>query len=109
MVTTSSWNRTAATAVAALAASAAASADSASIPHLTFNIGSAGNTLSFAADEIGGSWANGNGTFGFAGSTGSLMNGPAGFTLAWNVLAGESPFLVGNVVITTPAKRRRTC
>lgn len=99
MVITTVRDRTAALVAAGLVATAA-SADSASIPHLTFNLGSGGSAVSFAAAEIGGSWSNGNGTFGFAGNTGSLMNGPSAFTLAWNVLAGADPFLVGNIVLT---------
>jgi hypothetical protein len=93
-------NRIAIAALAAFVASGAAWADSASIPHLTFHVGSGENAFAFAAGEVGGSWANGNGTFGFAGNTGSLMNGPGGFTLAWNLLAGSDPFLLGNIAIT---------
>lgn len=100
MVAFKSRGRSAAAAIAVLVVSASAAADTTVIPNLLLRLGSGSGGSTYAARDIGSSWANGNGTFGFAGNTTALADGPAGFTLAWNMLVNPDPFIITNLVVT---------
>lgn len=69
-------------------------------PNLRFTVGSDSGTFVFDAAAAGNSWMNGNGTFGFTGSSGPANDAPSGFRLDWNMLVSPEPFMVGNVVVT---------
>lgn len=99
--------------VKALAATAAASfafaasADGTVIPNLYFTMGSGSSSHSYSAGEIGGSWANANRTYGFAGSTAPLTDSPVGLAVSWNLLVNSDPFIVGNISVTNTGTTTR--
>lgn len=100
MSVTTSRIRVSATAVAVMAVTSTAVAGATSMPNLQFTLGSASGTFSFAAAEYGGSWANGNSTFGFVGSSNALTDNPSDFTVSWNLLVSPDPFIIGNILVT---------
>lgn len=69
-------------------------------PNLRFTVGADSGTFVFDAAAAGNSWMNGNGTFGFTGSTGPASDAPNGFRLSWNMLVSPEPCMVGNIVVT---------
>lgn len=86
-------------AIAAASSAFAASADGTVIPNLYFTMGSGSNSRTYSAGEIGGSWANTNRTYGFAGSTGALTDSLDGLAVSWNLLVNSDPFIVGNISV----------
>jgi MYXO-CTERM domain-containing protein len=100
MSATTSRIRASATACAVLGVTCTAVAGSTSMPNLQFTLGSASGTFSYSAADFGGSWANGNGTFGFAGSSNALTDNPSDFAVAWNLLVSPDPFIIGNILVT---------
>ena len=87
--------RACAPACVALAVTCSALADS--TPDLRFTLGS--GAITYSAREIGSSWSNGNGTFGFAGTTSGIEDSPSNFAFAWNLMVGHDPFILGNIMV----------
>lgn len=84
---------------AAASLTLAASANTPVIPNLSFTMGSGTGSLTYQADQFGGAWMNANRSFGFAGSTGSMLDAPGGMSVAWNLLVNADPFIVGNIIV----------
>jgi len=85
----------------ALTLSTSAWADTTTIPNMTIEVGTAsgGNSL-FNPSDLGSSWGNPNGTFGFTGSTSNPGTGAGGWGLGWNLLVNPDPFIIANLVVT---------
>lgn len=92
---------------AAASVTFAATADQPVIPNLSFSLGSGAESFNYTASEFGGAWMNSNRTFGFAGSTGSMLDAPGGMTATWNLLVSTDPFIVGNIIFTNTGAETR--
>lgn len=107
MAAVKSWTYMTGCGVAAMAIAASASADTTVLPDLTIRLGVADSVFEYNAATAGSAWANGNGTFGYAGSVSNPFGGP-GFDLSWGLLVRQNPFIVGNIVVTNTSASTQT-